>query len=162
MHWQQRAFVSVAEAAEIAALPVKKLLAACDDGLLRSFGYRRGGRRLIATSDLDLFVRSGRAASVRAKRSWAAPNPKECVYVIGYDRFIKIGYTTNLEQRLDNLQTACPGKLKVHAILHGGRRLEHALHANFADYRTEGEWFTRAGDLARWITEKCPALFDPQ
>lgn len=79
------------------------------------------------------------------------------VYVIRCEQFVKIGKTTQKENRLATMQTANPFDLVTVAIIDAddGDGLEKALHKRFARYRHRGEWFRDAGWLARWIRRGC-------
>lgn len=57
------------------------------------------------------------------------------------NKYIKIGYTTDIQRRLKELQTASPKRLKVLGTLEGGTQLEAGLHELFKKHRVEGEWF---------------------
>jgi len=55
---------------------------------------------------------------------------------------IKIGSASNVEQRLESLQTAHAYPLKIIAVFpHAGLKTEKMLHERFAKYRLNGEWF---------------------
>jgi hypothetical protein len=75
------------------------------------------------------------------------------VYFIGAtDGPIKIGYTSKApEQRVKEIQTGNPERLKVLAKTPGSQRLETAFHAIFATQRMVGEWFRRTPELARLV-----------
>lgn len=89
--------------------------------------------------------------------SCAPEGPKEFVYLIGFDNWVKIGYTsTSVRKRLDGLQTSIPIKLEVICSMIGSLELEARLHLRFAQYRRQGEWFAREGELAEWIDQGCP------
>lgn len=62
------------------------------------------------------------------------------VEAVGIDR-IKIGWTTNLEARLTDLQCGCPVPLEHCFSIPGGSDEEHELHHRFRHARTSGEWF---------------------
>jgi hypothetical protein len=60
----------------------------------------------------------------------------------GKDGPIKIGHTTRTpEIRLGQLQTGNPHKLHVLEEIHGDGATESKLHARFAEFRLDGEWF---------------------
>ncbi|WP_406469526.1 GIY-YIG nuclease family protein [Streptomyces hirsutus] len=65
------------------------------------------------------------------------------VYAIGTSdaRMVKIGYTTNLERRLSQIQVGCPLLLEVLWWTEAGPSFEEALHRIFAAQRLRGEWF---------------------
>jgi len=60
---------------------------------------------------------------------------------------IKIGYATNVQQRLEQLQSAHPYRLLCLASTQGSIGLEHRLHENFDNYRLLGEWFEPCDEL---------------
>lgn len=70
------------------------------------------------------------------------PN-QEFVYVIHATgtSLIKLGYSTNPQKRLSELQTASPHKLQILASWPGNRAREKRLHRHMAQFRREGEWF---------------------
>ena len=73
------------------------------------------------------------------------------VYVIGspLSRLVKIGWTTNLRNRLSSLQSGSPVELRVYRTYPGGRELEKWLHVHFKRSRKHGEWFSLAYDLEK-------------
>jgi hypothetical protein len=84
------------------------------------------------------------------------PAPSGFVYLIGFDNWVKIGYTAkSVKQRMDGLQTAIPIKLQLINSMPGTMRLEANLHQRFAEYRRQGEWFVREGELEAWIMAGC-------
>lgn len=55
---------------------------------------------------------------------------------------LKIGFTErDPEERLKELQTGCPHKLRLVATTFGDRETERLWHDEYADLRTSGEWF---------------------
>lgn len=85
--------------------------------------------------------------------SFRPAKPSERVYLIGTDDGpVKIGLTTNPGQRLESLQTGYPAKLKLLAIVPGGRSLERAYHRYFDEQRIHGEWFEPTDDMRREIS----------
>lgn len=75
------------------------------------------------------------------------------VYFIAADSvgMVKIGMTSNLEQRLIDLRVACPVSLRVVYHRPGGRWMESDYHKKFAAYRSHGEWFRFEGELRSFI-----------
>lgn len=70
------------------------------------------------------------------------------IYFVGFgDGPIKIGFTANLDYRMEHLQTACPYKLELLATVKGGLGTERELHTRFAEHRIRGEWFSPAPDI---------------
>ncbi|MEV8353181.1 GIY-YIG nuclease family protein [Streptomyces niveus] len=71
------------------------------------------------------------------------------VYFMRNGDRIKIGYTTNLRDRLAAL---CLRSDSVLLILQGGRDLEGALHRYFSKHRVPGtEWFLYAGRIHEYV-----------
>lgn len=64
---------------------------------------------------------------------------------------IKIGFTTNLAERLSALGTGTGTKLVVLGVRDGDRSDEVALHRRFAAHRTIGEWFEPASDILSFV-----------
>lgn len=75
------------------------------------------------------------------------------VYVIsaGDPDFVKIGFTTCLEQRLKSLRTATHVEPIVHAVISGSRPLERELHRRFASARHSREWFRLTKEIEAFI-----------
>lgn len=65
------------------------------------------------------------------------------VYFIGPsdDGPVKIGFTTHLATRLQQLQTASPVPLRIIANVVGTRLIEALLHRWFRRWHIRGEWF---------------------
>jgi hypothetical protein len=66
---------------------------------------------------------------------------------------IKIGFSANLEQRLQNLRKQSGRKLRVIASLEGTLATEREIHERFAAHRLEGEWFAPVPELLHLIAE---------
>lgn len=79
------------------------------------------------------------------------------VYVVGYARYVKIGFSTDFAERYLDLQEPLPVQLVVYASFPGSVADERRLHARFARHRSRGEWFFKRGELRRWIEAGCPA-----
>lgn len=78
--------------------------------------------------------------------------PESSVYAIGNidEGYVKIGYTTDVDSRIKQIQTGCPFKIEVIEIWHGlTRKDEKTLHKAYDRYRTNGEWFEIKGALKR-------------
>lgn len=62
--------------------------------------------------------------------------------------YIKIGMTTNLKQRIRNLQSGCPFKLSLWATIRTENPIgiERYLIAKFSDFNVRGEWFSLPDD----------------
>lgn len=64
---------------------------------------------------------------------------------------VKIGMTSDLRQRLVDLQAANPYPLRVLTVMCGGRTLEKALHRRFTKSRRHGEWFSFSSELREFV-----------
>lgn len=71
----------------------------------------------------------------------------EFVYLVGADRYLKIGFSTNPKVRLAKMQTGLPLELTIVGIVRAPRELEQQLHRRFAKYRHRGEWYQDVSDI---------------
>jgi hypothetical protein len=81
------------------------------------------------------------------------------LYIIQSDKTgdLKIGRSKNPQQRLKQLQTGAPHKLKLLVIVENKGGLEKQLHRRLSKYknRKNGEWFDFecCGTLPDWLSE---------
>jgi hypothetical protein len=75
------------------------------------------------------------------------------VYIVGDARHVKIGISQEIGFRLGSLQRNSPRPIRLLCKFEGSLHQERALHACFAEYRLNGEWFERRGYLARWLSK---------
>jgi hypothetical protein len=123
-----------------------------DDGELVQFRSPK-----VEDSDVERALRGmptpGRTLE-RAKK--AADKPTEqSVYFIeaqGTD-LVKIGIAAVPTERLRELQTASPHKLRILATMPGGKPVESRLHRHFAAHRATGEWFHRNPELDALVVD---------
>jgi len=66
---------------------------------------------------------------------------------------IKIGYSVNPEQRLQELQCGNPHKLRIIRFMPGGPERENWIHKRFRQHRAEGEWFRINPALRKFMIE---------
>lgn len=99
---------------------------------------------------------SYRALNVPPVRAWqerqtASLDP--VIYFVQVDGAgpIKIGFTENLEKRIQGMLTATPGTIKVLATRPGTLAEERVLHQRFAHLRVSREWFRPEEDLITYI-----------
>jgi hypothetical protein len=84
----------------------------------------------------------------------------DSLYIIQSDKSgaIKIGRSKNPQQRLKQLQTGSPFRLKILLILEGKGSIEKQLHRRLNEYKQDckGEWFdfNSTGSLPDWIYDK--------
>lgn len=74
-----------------------------------------------------------------------------CVYFIRSGDLIKIGYTSDLEERKRNLQVSNPTIIEVLKTIPGGYPEEQQLHKRFAHLNKTGEWFYAVQELTDFI-----------
>lgn len=70
------------------------------------------------------------------------------VYYVLLGNRVKIGTTTNLERRLQNIQPE-----QVLALEDGDEKLERSRHATFRNLRVSGEWFRHESPLVEFIAD---------
>lgn len=70
------------------------------------------------------------------------------LYAIGYENLVKIGFSYDVPRRLRDLQTGCPGNLKILWRLdlqetnrNRALKFERKIHRQCRNYRLRGEWF---------------------
>ena len=64
---------------------------------------------------------------------------------------VKIGWTTNLRQRMSALQTGCPERLLLIGSVPGRQYQEREIHKLFAPLRARGEWFRYTDEIDRYF-----------
>jgi hypothetical protein len=73
------------------------------------------------------------------------------VYFALSGRRVKIGISKNPRERLKSIRTGSYSKVNIYYVTPGGREKEKELHALFAQYRVNGEWFIYAKEIQDWI-----------
>ena len=87
---------------------------------------------------------SSPATPAAAKMAERTPH----VYAVKMGNRVKIGYSSNVESRL----LAIPHEERL-AIIPGAPIDERRLHAKFAKYRTNGEWFEAAPEVLEYFAQ---------
>ena len=67
-------------------------------------------------------------------------------YLLQAGVYVKIGYTSDLLQRRDDIQTCCPYPVKYiclfqYATSRAAREMENFLHNKLKKFNSHGEWF---------------------
>lgn len=75
------------------------------------------------------------------------------IYFISHTEYIKIGYTSDIARRLTELQTSCPIKMSVLALIEGEMSDEIALHDKFSHLSSHGEWFHYSAEIDDFINK---------
>lgn len=73
------------------------------------------------------------------------------VYVVQCGPCVKIGYTSNLEQRLHALKTSNPHEIELIGSFPGTKADEKIIHKQFSHLRIKGEWFAAEWEVRSWI-----------
>ena len=80
-----------------------------------------------------------------------APTKDGVVYFLRLEGtpMVKVGFSTNLNQRISTLQTACPWKLQLEFIYRTPHyaQLEKTIHRELKSSHVRGEWFHLASDF---------------
>jgi hypothetical protein len=76
------------------------------------------------------------------------------LYFIRCGRAVKIGHTTNIAQRLANMQVNTPEEIDCLLLLRGQGHCEREWHKRFAADRIRGEWFWLTADLEAAILDE--------
>lgn len=80
----------------------------------------------------------------------------------GTDGPIKIGYSQDPTNRLKQLQTGSPKKLKLLCAVEGGFELERRLHDSLCQYHLNNEWYHPVKEITQTLdTLKEPQLQEP-
>lgn len=69
------------------------------------------------------------------------------IYVLRYGDLYKVGYSSDLRQRVYAIMHGIPGNVEFVGHMAGGPEVEGHLHEVFAASRFSGEWFRATADL---------------
>ena len=93
-------------------------------------------------------------------------NPKSFVYFISNGQFVKIGYTNNLEKRMEDLQVGSPYELRLICAVPFenslyAQKAENILHKQYEVFFVRGEWYNILGYIRCDLFARCfsPSLF---
>lgn len=76
----------------------------------------------------------------------------------GSDGPVKIGFATDVKDRVKTLQIASPERLRVIRQIKGNIAVERWLHKNFKKHRLNGEWFSFCDEM---LTIEPPVIERP-
>lgn len=109
-------------------------------------------RTLHETAIEEAKVPGWKKAALRARPS---PFAETFIYFLqaGVGGPIKIGRATDLQSRIDGIQTGNHEKLTLLVAVTGQRMSETDIHALFDHLRIHGEWFRPEADLLAFIEE---------
>ena len=75
------------------------------------------------------------------------------VYFLKAGKEVKIGTTTNLNNRAREIQNSVfPVRVELLGVVDGGRSIEKAIHQEFRQANTWGEWFWCCATIKTFIT----------
>lgn len=110
-----------------------------------------GGVRRIPSDRIPVELAKAWREGARLKHEW--PTGPLVYFVAGIPGYVKIGFSTNLAKRLENLRCSSPVPLTVLAAIRGSVAMERDLHARFAADRAHGEWFKRSKAIDALLAE---------
>ena len=75
------------------------------------------------------------------------------VYFIKVNNRVKIGYSNNMDKRINGLKTSNPysNEIELLLLIDGERDIEKKLHKKFSDIRICGEWFLYSSEIKEFI-----------
>lgn len=118
-------------------------------GCTRAWLRRRVGRIVGPYGDSPAYFGEHVLAAMRPFGPRHAPTP--VVYFIRCCDAVKIGFASDVTERLAGLQVASPHRLELLATVSGTRESEAGLHRRFSHLRVRGEWFSAVPELLRFI-----------
>lgn len=145
---RQRERVRVDDAAAILGISARTVQA------LAARGEIPGAAKIcsIWTFDIATLNRFQHKFKKRNEKKPAPPKEKvDKVYVVQCGSCIKIGFTSNLAQRLHALKTSNAQEVELIGSFPGTRADEKKLHQQFAHLRANGEWFHAETEIRSWI-----------
>lgn len=66
---------------------------------------------------------------------------------------VKIGFSSNPQRRIAEIQTGCPFPVEILATEPGGSARESQLHRRFSHLHLNGEWFVLNDEVSRYIAK---------
>lgn len=109
--------------------------------------------------DMDILRRECHRLQGEVKGWMAHPGRKKpkswrawgSIYFLRRANEIKIGFASNAQIRLSQLQVSSPDPLELLGTIPGNREIERHLHWQFRASRIRGEWFSLSDDLRQFI-----------
>jgi len=77
------------------------------------------------------------------------------------DGAVKIGWTSDIERRFQEIRKEWNCSIQPLLVLPGGKPLELALHDQFQHLCIGAEWFAPANEIVQWIEELVPVPLRP-
>ena len=78
---------------------------------------------------------------------------EEYIYFIqqGDDGPIKIGYSTDVTERIRRMRTCSPYEIYIRLVISGNLDFEKNIHKKFKKYKMRGEWFQNTKEIREYI-----------
>lgn len=76
------------------------------------------------------------------------------IQLLNNDKFVKIGFTNNINQRISALRTMLPYKIELIHHYQGYLWQEHWLHQAFQIHHLNGEWFRFTKEMLTLLPPK--------
>ncbi len=120
--------------------------------LLRSEDVPFFFRAHMFTSSGEWSLDKSPVVSPWAKGDAPTPSSTGSIYFIAAGNgMIKIGFSMDVQQRMESLQTMSPAPLQLMGTMPGTVTDERRLHARFTPLRSHGEWFHAHDNLLKFI-----------
>lgn len=70
-------------------------------------------------------------------------------------KYIKVGFTNAVKQRVSNIQSGCPFELFLWIAIKTPKpkQVEHELHERLEDFKLRGEWFSPDENTLDWMLD---------
>lgn len=79
---------------------------------------------------------------------------KNVYFVLASDNLVKIGYSTNVNKRIQNLSVLHPSFVLLGYV---GNKTEKEVHNTFSPFRVKGEWYRYDGSMIDFIKVNSPS-----
>jgi len=112
---------------------------------------------VLSTGLWQCFLTHGRVRARPVKFREVAPKEvRGAVYFVqaGIDGPIKIGWSQDVSRRISELQTANAMRLRLLGTVPGTLEDEAAMHARFARFRIEAEWFQNVPEIHEYLRSR--------
>jgi hypothetical protein len=90
----------------------------------------------------------GIAAGVHPITPWPE---RSGVYFVFVGPMVKIGQASNIASRMNEIQSSCPYRIRLLAVVADDDRAELALHRRFSAHRRHREWFDAADEIVDFV-----------
>lgn len=141
--------VPINEAATLLGVSRDTIYKMIEKGELRSVHAFK--RHLVRTESLNEFINRGEKEAETQRELRLSSAPGYVYFAMAEGLRIKIGYSTDPERRIREMQTGASAPLRLIATIPGNPATEREFHKRFKEYRLHREWFKFAGKLRLFI-----------